>query len=115
VRLTFIQLNLFATRWKRLGLDDESTRELENQIMHAQSSAPLVRGTGGARKIRFAPLAWHAGKSGSIRVIYAYFQQFETVLLITAYAKTERANITDAEAKTIKQLLDRAAQLLRGD
>lgn len=85
VRSAFIQLNLFATRWSRLGLDDEATRQLENQIMQNPSAAPIIRGTGGARKIRFAPAAWRAGKSGSLRVIYAYFQPLETALLITAY------------------------------
>ena len=114
MKATFIQLNLFASRWTRLGLTDDATRQLENQIMQNPPGAPLVRGTGGARKIRFAPAAWHAGKSGSVRVIYAYFEQHATVLLITAYGKSEKANITAAEAGMIKVLLDRAAQQLRG-
>ena len=69
--------NLFATRWSRLRLNDDATRQLENQIMQNPSAAPFIRGTGGARKIRFAPARWHAGKSGSVRVIYAYFEPLE--------------------------------------
>ena len=81
--------------------------------MHQPSAAPIIRGTGGARKIRFAPASWHAGKSGSVRVIYAYFEQLQTVLLITAYGKKEQGNISDAEAKMIKALLERAFEQLR--
>ncbi len=95
-------------------MNDDATRQLENQIMQNPSAAPIVRRTGGARKCRFAPASWHAGKSGSVRVIYAYFEQLETVLLITAYGKNETANITDAEAGIIKALLNQAAQHLQG-
>ena len=48
-------------------------------------------------------------------MIYAYFQQNETVLLITAYGENERANISDAEARMIKALLDQAAHQMRGE
>ena len=115
VRASFIQLHLFASRWARLGLDDEATRQLENEMMQNPSAAPIVRGTGGARKIRFAPASWHSGKSGSVRVIYAFFDQFKTVVLITAYGKNEKANITDGEAHTIKTMLEITVRRLRGE
>src|SRR5215213_10085082 len=105
MKATIIQFNLFASRWKRLGLDDDAVRELENLIMEKPSAAPVMRGTGGARKIRFAPRKWRSGKSGAVRVIYAWFAAVETVCLITAYGKNEQGNLSAAERQTIAKLL----------
>jgi hypothetical protein len=83
--------------------------------MQNPSGAPIVRGTSGARNMRFAPSRWHAGKNGSVRVIYAHFEQHEMVLLITAFGKNEQGNISAAETNAIKSVLDRIAKELRGE
>ena len=45
------------------------------------------------------------GKSGSIRVIYVDFEVYEKIYLITAYPKSEKDNLTDAERNDIKQMI----------
>ena len=42
-----------------------------------------MEGTGGIRKVRF-PLE-NRGKSGSVRVCYKYFAEYEVTYLITAF------------------------------
>ena len=65
------------------------------------------------RKIRFAPAAKGAGKSGGARVCYAYFPEFGLVYLCAVFAKSAKANLTAPEAATYKALLQQLAQYLR--
>jgi len=68
--LTFIQLAPFVVAWRRLGLTDEDLSALEQLIMHRPEAGAVMQGTGGVRKLRFAPPSWHMGKSGATRVCY---------------------------------------------
>src|SRR5262245_55244699 len=87
--LRFIELRPFAEGWRELELADDDALALEIAIMQRPKGFPVVPGTGGLRKMRFAPPTWRRGKSGAVRVGYAYLQQYGTVLLVIAYAKTE--------------------------
>lgn len=69
--------------------------------------APVVRGTGGLRKIRFSPLRWTKGKRGAVRVAYVYFEEYKIVLLVVAYAKNERDDLSAAQTKEIRNLIAR--------
>ena len=62
-----------------------------------------MRGTGGVRKMRFA--FEEKGKSGSVRIIYVDFEVYEKIFLITAYPKSEKDNLTDAERNEIRQMI----------
>ena len=62
-----------------------------------------MEGTGGIRKVRF-PLK-NRGKSGSVRVCYADFEEFEVTYLITAFTKAERENLTPEEKNVLKKLV----------
>ena len=53
--MSFIQLSGFATNWARMKLTDEDLRSLEAAILAAPDAMPVMRGSGGLRKIRFAP------------------------------------------------------------
>jgi len=64
------------------------------------SSGKVVRGTGGARKIRI-PLRGR-GKSGGFRVITFYSGPSIPVFLIDIYSKLEREDITGARKNAIR-------------
>ena len=64
----------------------------------------VIPGTGKLRKMRFA--YENRGKSGSTRVCYVDFLMYDTVYLITAYAKNEKENLTRAECNEIKKLIN---------
>ncbi len=62
-----------------------------------------MEGTGGIRKVRF-PLK-NRGKSGSIRVCYTDFAEYEVTYLITAFEKKEQENLSDDEKKVLRKLV----------
>ncbi len=53
----------------------------------------IIQGTGGIRKIRWQTDK-HQGKSSGMRVLYYYHDQAVPIFLLTAYAKSQRANIS---------------------
>jgi hypothetical protein len=97
----------FTRRWKSFGLHDEDLLALQFLIMLNPAGAPVVEGTGGLRKMRFAPKAWKTGKSGAMRVCYAYLEAYGTVLLIIVYSKDEKGDLVPEEKKEIRKLLRR--------
>ena len=62
-----------------------------------------MEGTGGIRKVRF-PLE-NRGKSGSVRVCYTDFEEYEVIYLITAFTKADQENLTKDEKKVLKKLV----------
>ncbi len=100
---TFVELPIFQTRWKAMGLTDDDLKQLQEQLLAYPRIGAVMRGTGGVRKMRFA--FEHRGKSGSIRVIYIDFEVYEKIYLITAYTKAEKDNLSDAEKNELKQLI----------
>lgn len=100
---TFVELPIFRTRWKSMGLDDKDLMRLQEELLADPKVGAVMKGTGGVRKMRFA--FQHRGKSGSIRVIYVDFEVYEKIFLITAYTKEEKDNLSDTEKAEIKQLI----------
>lgn len=60
-------------------------------------------GTGGLKKIRYAFKG--RGKSGSARVCYVDFAAFEKNYLIQVFSKDEKQNLSDAEKKNVKNVV----------
>ena len=96
----FIETNEFRSRWEELGLTEEDLRELQNFLLEHPEAGPVIEGTGGVRKLRWARTG--RGKSGGVRTIYIDFRDRETVWLITVFGKNEQANLSSEEKKTIK-------------
>jgi len=63
----------------------------------------LVPGTGGVRKIRWATRG--RGKRGGARVIYYYYNPSIPLFLLDIYAKSEKANLSEADKRSLKRLL----------
>ena len=106
--LHFIETTAFTKAWDELGLDDEDDlTALQLAIMRAPEGAPVVQGTGGLRKLRFAPAKWNTGARGATRVCYAHFGDYGIVLLVYVYDKRQQDNLVDAEKKVIRAYIDR--------
>jgi hypothetical protein len=104
--MDFISSSDFRREWKKLGLNDvNDIMALRVLIMAASTRPPIIKGTGGLRKIRFAPESWHMGKRGAARVCYVLFQEFGIVYLVTVYGKNEKANISAADRAYYKKLI----------
>ena len=85
---TFIEVPLFTKRWKEIGLDDNDLHSLQIMLLKDPESGPVMEGTGGIRKVRF-PLE-NKGKSGSVRVCYTDFAEYEMLYLIQRLKKRSR-------------------------
>ncbi|MBQ1985680.1 MAG: type II toxin-antitoxin system RelE/ParE family toxin [Clostridia bacterium] len=100
----FVELPLFRSKWKALGLTDDDLKRLQEEILLDPKTGAVIKETGGIRKMRFA--FEHRGKSGSIRVIYIDFEVYEKIYLLTAYPKNEKDNLTKAERNELRGLVE---------
>ena len=100
---TFVEVPLFTKRWKEIGLSDGELRNLQLMLLKDPEAGPVIEGTGGIRKVRF-PME-NRGKSGSVRVCYTDFAEYETTYLITAFTKNEQENLTNEEKSVLKKLV----------
>ena len=64
---TFVELPIFRSRWKDMGLNDDDLKRLQEELLADPKIGAVMRGTGGVRKMRFA--FEQRGKSGSVRLI----------------------------------------------
>ena len=103
MKRTFIELPIFRSRWKAMGLNDDDLARLQRELLEDPKVGPVMQGTGGVRKMRFA--FEDRGKSGSARVIYVDFEVYDKIYLITAYPKNEKDNLSDTERNELRQLI----------
>jgi hypothetical protein len=106
VRFTFIQPASFVTEWRRLGLSEDDLRSLENEIMERPDAGKMMAGTGGLRKMRFAPPSRHIGKSGAMRVGYFWLVELAQIYLLVIFPKNEKENLSVAERKYFSKWIE---------
>lgn len=70
-----------------------------------------IKGTGGARKIRFGGTG--KGKSGGLRIITFYGGADIPVFLLNVFAKNEKTDLTKAERNEFKATLAALAKTYR--
>lgn len=111
-RARFVQWDGFVRDWRDLRLGDEELRALELMVMLNPNVGPVVPGTGGVRKARFAPASWGTGKRGGLRVWYLHVAEDACVFWLAAYAKGAKESLTKSEAETIRKLVVRIRAIL---
>ena len=99
---TFVELEGFKKDWKELGLTDDDLKDLQNHIVeNGQSSTPLGSNV---YKIRFSPKSLNKGQSGAERVIYIEVIRDSQIYLVTAFSKSDEANINNQNLEIIRSL-----------
>ena len=100
-------MRIFTTRTYeraiRKLLSEEDRREMEDVIAAAPDAAPVIPGTGGIRKLRWAGSG--RGKRGGMRTIYFHHAGPEALYMLTAYAKAARADLSRADRKALSRLV----------
>jgi hypothetical protein len=104
--VNFIEMRGFADDWKKLGLTDEDLWAVQGVIGPDPKCHPVISGTGGLRKMRFAPPK-KSGRRKWYRLCYVYFQEAAVVLFVVAYSKNEADDIPAADKKYFRQLIAR--------
>ena len=99
--LTVVETPEFLTAVKHLLSDDERSL-LVDYLADNPTAGALVAGTGGIRKLRWG-LAGRGKRSGA-RVVYYYHDDAVPLFLLTAYAKNERADLSQADRNAFRRL-----------
>ena len=71
-------------------------------------SGDVIVGTGGCRKLRFGKAS--KGKSGGVRIITFFSGTDLPLFLITLFAKSERSDLSKAEANALAIMTKRLAE-----
>jgi hypothetical protein len=71
----------------------------------------VMKGTGGLRKMRFAPEG--RGKSGGARIVYFFYNEGSPLFLITLFAKNEKENLSVAERNKLSKWVTELKKQLR--
>jgi hypothetical protein len=99
---SFVESKLF-TRLVGDYLTDDEYAELQLALAEAPERGPVVPGSGGVRKLRWAQPG--RGKRGGIRVIYYAKTHAGIIWMLTIYAKNEEQNIPAHVLRKIKEEL----------
>ena len=84
-------------------LDDEEYRRLQAALTGRPDAGAVISGTGGLRKMRWASSG--RGKRGGIRV-YFWHQASARILLLLAYAKNERDDLSEAQKRALRHVIE---------
>lgn len=101
----------FLAATRKLFDEDQRTLLISYLAAHP-TSGDLMPGTGGLRKLRWALEG--RGKRGGARVIYYLHSERLPLFLLTAYAKNERADLSDADRAEFRKLVKELATTYRG-
>ena len=96
---------------KTLGLTDEERRAIVDYVAQKPEAGDENKGTGGARKIRFAGRGKR--KSGGYRIVTFYSGTDIPVFLLSIFSKGEKTNLSQAERNELKEVLSSIAEAYR--
>jgi len=87
-------------------LNEDEQMAMEFYIASAPEAHPVIPGTGGFRKARWAREG--KGKSGGLRVVYFFLAQPERIYMAAIYAKSKMESLSAADQNVLAKL---AAQI----
>jgi hypothetical protein len=65
----FVEIPYFQSKWNSLGLDDDDLRALQIMLTASPERWPVIAGTGGLRKVRFARVSHPAARAVPIELV----------------------------------------------
>ncbi len=101
----------FMRQAAECALEDEVLQEIAAVIARDPTAGDLIRGTGGARKLRHALRG--KGKSSGMRTIH-YFGGVNTpVFMLAVYSKNRKADISAEDRSALAKLLPQIVENYR--
>lgn len=101
VPISVVETPEFLSATRKLMSDDERSL-LVDYLAYNPTAGDLIPGTGGVRKLR-----WRLegrGKRGGARVIYFHHDVGTPLFALTAFAKNDRADLTQQDRNDFRQL-----------
>lgn len=100
--MIFIETPIFTRLIVDL-LDDDEYSKLQTELAKHPDAGDLVRNGGGIRKLRWKRAG--TGKSGGIRAIYYWITEDSQILMLVAYPKSVKDDLTDKETAILRNLV----------
>ena len=101
--MAIIETRAFTARIGDLMADDEY-RELQLHLAAHPTAGDVVPGTGGFRKVRWG--AKGRGKRGGCRVLYLWHAASNRLLMLFAFSKSERVDLTAEQKKVLRRIVE---------
>jgi mRNA-degrading endonuclease RelE of RelBE toxin-antitoxin system len=100
--MVFLETPTFFAESRKVFSDDDI---IDLQIFLAENpeAGDMIPHSGGCRKIRWS--TGGRGKRGGARVVYFYYASKENILLLRAYAKNKKADLSSAELKKLREII----------
>jgi len=100
--MRFVETPVFTAVLQR-HLDDERYPQLQIVLMLRPEQGPVIKGSGGLRKVRWAPAG--VGKRGGVRVIYYWAPRERVFYMLYVYAKTEQGDLTAQQVRALAKVV----------
>ena len=100
--MRFVETPVFTAALRR-HLDDDQYRRLQVALMLRPEQGPIIRGSGGLRKLRWARSG--GGKRGGLRVIYYWLPAERVFYMLYVFSKTEQGDLTPSQTRTLGRLV----------
>lgn len=91
---------------KRIGAPTPDITAMESSIVADPTIGVVIPGLGGVRKLRFK--LGNKGKRGGGRAVYYFMTADDVVLMLAAYAKNDKSDLTSADRRIITGILKEA-------
>jgi hypothetical protein len=102
-KMIFIETKIFTKQITNLISEDEY-RELQNYLLITPKKGDIIKGSGGLRKLRWSMP--HQGKKGGIRIIFYWYVSNEKILLLLAYPKNEKDDLTIKQKQILINIVE---------
>jgi mRNA-degrading endonuclease RelE of RelBE toxin-antitoxin system len=100
--MRFVETPIFTAVIQR-HLDDEHYRQLQIALMLRPAQGPVIPGSGGLRKVRWATTG--GGKRAGLRVVYYWLPDEQVIYMLYAYAKSAQGDLTRSQIRKLGRLV----------
>lgn len=100
--MRFVETPVFTATIQRL-LHDEQYRRLQIALMLRPVQGPIIPGSGGLRKVRWAGTG--AGKRGGLRIVYYWAPAEAAFHMLYVYSKAAQGDLTVAQTRILGRLV----------
>ncbi|MCA9444277.1 MAG: type II toxin-antitoxin system RelE/ParE family toxin [Candidatus Omnitrophica bacterium] len=85
-------------------LDEDEYRALQTHLVENPESGSIIPGSGGIRKLRWGLKG--KGKRGGGRVVYFWAVRRDRILMLYAFAKNEREDLSKEQLSLLKKAVE---------
>ena len=100
--MRFVETHVFTAALRRY-LDDERYRQLQIALMLRPEQGPVIRQSGGLRKVRWGIPG--GGKRGGLRVMYYWASHEQTFYMLYGYTKADQGDLTPTQTRELGRIV----------